>query len=110
LIRNWDLETTLDIEWSHAIAPGANIALVLATDTGIGGTSLALNSDNTIAFQTGWGTNLTEIADTVALGSFPVVPPLKVLGSGYNPGFFLGFQYGAGGGCKRCFSQAIVPE
>jgi hypothetical protein len=30
--RNWELETTLDVEWSHAIAPGANIALVLATD------------------------------------------------------------------------------
>jgi subtilase family serine protease len=27
----WDVETTLDVEWSHAIAPGANIALVLAT-------------------------------------------------------------------------------
>jgi subtilase family serine protease len=30
--RSWDVETTLDVEWSHAIAPGANIALVLATD------------------------------------------------------------------------------
>jgi subtilase family serine protease len=73
--------------------------------TGIGGTSLALNSDNTIAFQTGWGTNLTEITDTVALGSPPVVPPLKVLGSGYNPSFFLGFQYGAGGGASGVFPR-----
>ena len=184
--RNWELETTLDVEWSHAIAPGANIALVLATDTGsldeainyavvhhlgnvisnswggpealgnparfirdnrilemaaaqgidvnfstgdsgdnspvlgfatvqfpasspfatgIGGTSLALNQDNTIDFQTGWGTNLTEIADTVSLGSPPVVPPLKVLGSGYNPGFFLGFQFGAGGGASAVFPR-----
>jgi subtilase family serine protease len=182
----WDLETTLDVEWSHAIAPGANIALVLATDkasldeainyavvhhlgnvisnswgnfealgnparfhrdnrilemaaaqgidvnfstgdsgdsspllgfvtvqfpasspfaTGIGGTSLALNLDNTIAFQTGWGTNLTRIADTVALGSPPVVPPLKVLGTGFNPGFFLGFQGGAGGGASGVFPR-----
>src|SRR5437868_11696716 len=30
--RNWAIETTLDVEWSHAIAPGANIALVVATD------------------------------------------------------------------------------
>src|SRR5260370_4401203 len=30
--RGWDVETTLDVEWSHAIAPGANIVLVLATD------------------------------------------------------------------------------
>jgi subtilase family serine protease len=28
----WNIETTLDVEWSHAIAPGANIALVVATD------------------------------------------------------------------------------
>lgn len=30
----WNLETTLDVEWSHAIAPGANIALVLANNHG----------------------------------------------------------------------------
>jgi len=73
--------------------------------TGIGGTSLALNPDNTIAFQTGWGTNLTRIADTVSLGSPPVVPPLKVLGTGFNPGFFLGFQFGAGGGASGVFPR-----
>jgi subtilase family serine protease len=27
---NWQFETTLDVEWAHSIAPGANIALVLA--------------------------------------------------------------------------------
>jgi len=31
----WDVETSLDVEWSHSVAPGANIALVLA-----------LNNDN----------------------------------------------------------------
>jgi subtilase family serine protease len=30
--RNWQFETTLDVEWVHAMAPGANIVLVLATD------------------------------------------------------------------------------
>lgn len=29
---NWQFETTLDVESAHAIAPGANIALVLAAD------------------------------------------------------------------------------
>jgi subtilase family serine protease len=28
----WDGETTLDVEWAHAMAPGAAIVLVLATD------------------------------------------------------------------------------
>ena len=173
--RNWDIETTLDVEWVHAIAPGAKIALVLASDhasldeainyavihhlgntisnswstieglgnpaqfirvnrilemaaaqgvdvnfatgdfgdevsrvgfvsvdfpasspfaTGIGGTSLALNSDDTMKFQTGWGTNLTRIVDTIALGSPPVVPPLA-----------LGNQGGAGGGSSLTFAK-----
>jgi subtilase family serine protease len=26
---NWQFETTLDVEWAHSVAPGANIALVL---------------------------------------------------------------------------------
>jgi subtilase family serine protease len=29
---NWNLETTLDVEWAHSIAPGANIVLVVAPD------------------------------------------------------------------------------
>jgi subtilase family serine protease len=173
--RGWDGETTLDVEWAHAIAPGANIALVVATDrssldeainyavvhhlgntisnswssregfgnpagfgrvnrilqmaaaqgidvnfatgdngdelaavgfitvdfpasspfaTGIGGTSVALNANNSIAFQTGWGNNLTRIAETNALNNSPVVPPLS-----------LGFQFGAGGGASLTFAR-----
>jgi subtilase family serine protease len=191
--RNWFLETTLDVEWVHAIAPGANIALVLATDhnsldeginyavvhhlgnvisnswgnfealgnparfnrdtrifqmaiaqgidvnfstgdfgdnspvlgfatvqfpasspfvTAVGGTSLALNPDNTMAFQTGWGTNLTRIADISPSGGLvfadnpPVVPPLMVLGDpSFNPNIFLGFQGGAGGGASAVFAR-----
>jgi subtilase family serine protease len=177
---NWDLETTLDVEWAHAMAPGANIDLVIAGNnssdldeainyavvhhlgnvisnswggpedlgnparldrvnrileqaaaegidvnfssgdcgdesvqipgcagfktvdfpasspfaTGIGGTSLALNSDNTIAFQTGWGNNLTRVANRVSEGSTPVNPPLH-----------LGFQGGAGGGASLTFAR-----
>jgi subtilase family serine protease len=185
--RTWDVETTLDVEWSHVVAPGARIVLVITTDrssldeainyavvhhfgntisnswgsfealgnpaqfirvnrilqmaaaqgidvnfssgdfgddspvvgfasvdfpssspfaTSVGGTSLALTPNNGILFQTGWGTNLTRIADTVALGSPPVVPPLKVLGQPfYDPNIFLGFQFGAGGGESGVFPQ-----
>lgn len=173
--RTWDIETTLDVEWAHAMAPGAKIALVVATDhssldeainyavihhlgntisnswggpegfgnpasydrvnrilemaaaqgidvnfasgdsgdyaaqvgfrtvsfpasspfaTGVGGTSLALNPDNTIRFQTGWGNNLTRIAETSALHNAPVNPPLH-----------LGFQGGAGGGASLTFPR-----
>jgi subtilase family serine protease len=173
--RGWDVETTLDVELAHALAPGANIALVVATDhasldeainyavvhhlgntisnswssiegfgnpvtldrvnrilamaavqgidanfasgdrgdefltvgfksvdfpasspfaTGIGGTSLALNPDKTMAFQTGWGNNLTRIANTLSQGSTPSVPPIH-----------LGFQFGAGGGSSLTFAK-----
>src|SRR6202140_1775769 len=28
----WDVETSLDVEWSHSVAPGANIALIVSSD------------------------------------------------------------------------------
>jgi subtilase family serine protease len=173
----WASETTLDVEWAHAVAPNANIVLIVAPTnsfvdlnnavlravthnsgsvisnsygapegllpaalinavnlpvelgaasgisvnfssgddgdfvnavgfptvnfpasspfaTSIGGTSLALNRDHSIAFQTGWGNNLTRIVDTVALGSPPIVPPLS-----------LGFDFGAGGGASGFFAK-----
>jgi subtilase family serine protease len=34
-----------------------------------------------------------------------VVPPLKVLGTGFNPNFFLGFQGGSGGGASGVFPR-----
>ena len=62
--------------------------------TAVGGTSLALNTDDTIAFQTGWGTNLTRIANRVSQGSSPSNPPLS-----------LGFLFGAGGGPSLTFAK-----
>jgi subtilase family serine protease len=167
---DWNVETTLDVEWAHTVAPGANIVLIVAADnsftnldlanfyaaengfgnvisnswggteselipfpselvvqndyaelaaslgisdnfssgddgdyfnatgattvsmpaaapfaTGVGGTSLFLNSNRTMNFQTGWGLNFTRIADPTP--NPPTVPPLA-----------FGFQDGAGGG------------
>jgi subtilase family serine protease len=177
---DWSGEITLDVEWAHAIAPGAKIALVLAPNgtaldeavnmavardlgttisnswdeleghisaaalgrmerilkmakakgidvnfasgddgdnvdaagfvtvaypgssphaTSIGGTSVALNADSTLRFQTGWGTNLTRIASYAAAGSPPVVPPDNLAADG------LGFQFGAGGGASLTFAK-----
>ncbi|MGA9527899.1 MAG: S53 family peptidase [Terriglobales bacterium] len=47
----WDGETALDVEWSHAMAPDANIALVLAADNS--GTNLDLAE--LFAIETGLG-------------------------------------------------------
>jgi subtilase family serine protease len=177
---DWAGETTLDVEWAHAIAPDATIDLVIAptnydsdlsaaqlyaifnlpgvaisnswgepesltspaildlynalgelaasmgisvnyssgddgdfTDVGIpatvsspasgqwatavGGVSLALNSDKTMAFQTGWGNNFTRIATYSP--NPPIVPPLS-----------LGFYAGAGGGPSGFFSKPSFQE
>jgi subtilase family serine protease len=173
----WAGETTLDVEWVHAIAPRAKIVLVVAVDnsfdhlfggiitaasvpgvstisnswasfelntdpefraaaddifksiaargisvhfssgddgdeavnlgvadvawpasspwvTAIGGVTLSLRRDKSIAFQTAWGNNLTEIADTVALGSPPV-----------DPVFNEGFTGGGGGGVSDVYAK-----
>jgi subtilase family serine protease len=172
-------ETTLDVEWAHAVAPGAKIALVLAADnsftnlnaavqfaienhlgpaisnsygaeenlidggtiasteavlaegaaagvsvnyssgddgdfsivegpgvttvsypasspfaTSIGGTSLFVNPDNTLKFQTGWGNNLEELN---AADTFPFPDSLAADG--------LGFLFGSGGGASGVFAK-----
>ena len=53
---NWQFETTLDVEWAHAIAPGANIVLVLAADNSFTNLDLA----NLFAIQNGFGTVLSN--------------------------------------------------
>ena len=39
----WAAETTLDVEWSHAMAPGASIAVVVAPNAGIASLLNAIN-------------------------------------------------------------------
>jgi subtilase family serine protease len=60
--------------------------------TGIGGVSVGLNSRHQVNFQTSWGNNITEIADTIALGSPPIDAP-----------FNEGFVFGGGGGTSNVY-------
>src|ERR1700761_1790084 len=53
---NWQFETTLDVEWAHAIAPGANIVLVLAADNSFTNLDLA----NLFAIENGLGNQLSN--------------------------------------------------
>ena len=185
----WATETTLDVEWVHAVAPGAKIVLVVtptnafsdlfngivtaastpgvvaisnswsgfdigiagggefyrAADsllqqigaagisvnfstgdsgdnssqlgglytstgwpgsspfaTGIGGVSVALDQNKHIAWQTSWGSELTEIVDTASLGS----PPLDVPN---NEGFDAGGTGGFSDTYPKPFWQFGVP-
>lgn len=69
--------------------------------TAIGGTSLFLNKNKTLGFQTGWGNNFTEITlPTDEKGySTPLVPPDG------SPADGLGFSGGSGGGASSVFQK-----
>src|SRR5246127_1194631 len=55
--------------------------------TAVGGVTLALNADNSIAWQAGWGNNQTLLAEE---------------GFVFDPPLFFGFIGGAGGGPSNC--------
>ena len=62
--------------------------------TAVGGISLALNPDNTIAWESGWGTNATGLVGGPSVGNFVADPPVRA-----------GFQAGGGGGASGFFAK-----
>ncbi len=56
--------------------------------TGVGGISLALNSNNTIAWQTGWGTNENLLAEEGSVNTAPNTTGYFNFGSGGGPSAF----------------------
>jgi subtilase family serine protease len=58
--------------------------------TGVGGVTLALESDNKIKWQTGWGNNETLLQESAVI---------------YDPPLNFGFYAGAGGGPSAVFSK-----
>jgi len=60
--------------------------------TGVGGVSLALNPDNSIAWQAGWGNNEILLAE---------------IGYVFDPPLAFGFYAGSGGGASNCAVQDI---
>ena len=53
---NWQFETTLDVEWAHAIAPKANIVLILGANSSFTNLDLA----NLFAIENGFGNVLSN--------------------------------------------------
>ncbi|HWB07896.1 MAG TPA: hypothetical protein VG826_01540 [Pirellulales bacterium] len=57
---SWALETALDVEWAHAVAPKANILLVEANDNSLGNLLAAVNyarhQPGVVAVSMSWGT------------------------------------------------------
>ena len=60
--------------------------------TAVGGISLALNSDNSIKWQQGWGDNIVAIAND---------------GTVFDPPFAAGLDGGSGGGASNCVQQSF---
>jgi subtilase family serine protease len=58
--------------------------------TGVGGVTLALNTNNTIKWQAGWGNNETLLDDEGLI---------------FDPPLTFGFYFGAGGGASNCATQ-----
>ena len=64
--------------------------------TAVGGVSLALNADGSMAWQSGWGNNQTLLAETGGVAD----PPLEEA---------FGFIGGSGGGMSTCETQGYDP-
>jgi subtilase family serine protease len=69
------------------IPPTVNAPADSPYATSVGGVTLALNADNSIAWQAGWGNNETLLAEE---------------GTVFDPPLFFGFIGGAGGGPSNC--------
>jgi hypothetical protein len=75
----WTMETDLDVEWAHAMAPGANILLVEASSDDLsdlidGAVNYARNQPGVVAISMSWGASEwnTESADE---DGFLTTPP-----------------------------------
>ncbi len=59
--KNWALETALDVEWAHAIAPAAHILLVEVPSAGftnlMAGVDYARNQKGVVAVSMSWGSS-----------------------------------------------------
>lgn len=75
------------------LPPTVSVPADLPYATGVGGVALALNADNSIAFQTGWETHVSTLID----GGTIYDPP--------RPLNFTGFDGGAGGGPSAYFAK-----
>ncbi len=99
----WDIETALDVEWAHAMAPGATILLQLSQDNSYGNLFGAVNSLITLAnppnvISLSWGGSETSFYSYIFTAA--VAKGIKVYVStgdngAYNGGSILAVEYPA---------------
>ncbi len=72
---SWALETATDVEWAHAMAPGAHINLIIASDASSGllnAVSYAISNKLGNIISLSWGTPETELGTQAILTSSAV--------------------------------------
>jgi len=84
----WSLETSLDVEWSHAMAPGANLVLVEARSASLSDLFSAVNFarslNGVVAVSMSWGTG--EFYGETAYDSLFTTPAGHIGGYGLPGG------------------------
>jgi hypothetical protein len=84
----WALETALDVEWAHAIAPRANILLVEADTASfsdlLAGVNFARYQPGVVVVSMSWGS--PEFSYEVAYDAYFTTPPGHIGGSGLPGG------------------------
>ncbi len=90
--NSWAMETALDVEWAHAIAPGANIVLVEATSSSSNDLFTAINTARNAAgvsvVSMSWG--MPEYSGVTSLDSYFTTP------AGHTPVTFVASSGDAG--------------
>ncbi len=105
---SWNLETALDVEWAHAMAPGANILLVQAPTASMGyllnAVNYARNVPGVVAVSMSWG--VSEFAIESYLDGYFATPAGHIGGSGL-PG---GVTFVAASGDAGAFQGGTWPS
>ena len=103
----WSLETSLDVEWSHAMAPGANLVLVEAKSASLSDLFNAVNFarslNGVVAVSMSWGTG--EFYGETAYDSLFTTPAGHIGGEGL-PG---GVTFVAAAGDSGAWSGVSYP-
>jgi subtilase family serine protease len=104
---SWSYETSLDVEWAHAVAPQANILLVEAATNSysnlLAGVEYAASQPGVVAVSMSWGSS--EFYNETSLDSTFTTPAGHVGGSGL-PG---GVTFVASAGDSGAWSGAQWP-
>jgi hypothetical protein len=105
---SWSVETALDVQWAHAIAPGANILLVSAKSNSLAdlfsAVDYARQQTGVAAVSMSWGT--TEFYGQTAYDSLFTTPAGHVGGNGLAGGITFVAASGDGG----AWDGAIYPS